>query len=121
VVVIGGSGSGKSTLLRTLVGLEKPSSGEVRIKGVDIAKASSRARSAVLVFAGRFHIDYLYDSAIEESEAPFSRSRRDARRFARRASTSSLLAEGARILRRPAARCDHLGARGILVAKVSAS
>src|ERR1700734_540153 len=43
VVVIGGSGSGKSTLLRTLVGLERPSSGEVRIKGVDIAKASSRA------------------------------------------------------------------------------
>ena len=42
-VVIGGSGSGKSTLLRTLVGLEKPSSGEVRIKGVDIARASARA------------------------------------------------------------------------------
>jgi len=40
-VVIGGSGSGKSTLLRTLVGLEKPSSGEVHIKGVDITKASA--------------------------------------------------------------------------------
>jgi len=35
LVVIGGSGSGKSTLLRTLVGLEKPSSGQVRIKGVE--------------------------------------------------------------------------------------
>jgi phospholipid/cholesterol/gamma-HCH transport system ATP-binding protein len=43
VVVIGGSGSGKSTLLRTLVGLEKPSSGEVHIQGVDITKASARA------------------------------------------------------------------------------
>jgi phospholipid/cholesterol/gamma-HCH transport system ATP-binding protein len=42
VVVIGGSGSGKSTLLRTIVGLEKPSSGEVRIKGVDIARATAR-------------------------------------------------------------------------------
>ena len=29
LVIIGGSGSGKSTMLRTLVGLEKPSSGQV--------------------------------------------------------------------------------------------
>jgi phospholipid/cholesterol/gamma-HCH transport system ATP-binding protein len=42
VVVIGGSGSGKSTLLRTLVGLEKPSSGQVRIKGVDLTQAGVR-------------------------------------------------------------------------------
>src|SRR5258706_13779055 len=42
LVVIGGSGSGKSTMLRTMVGLERPSSGEVRIKGVDITKASAR-------------------------------------------------------------------------------
>ena len=47
VVVIGGSGSGKSTLLRTLVGLEKPSSGEVHIKGVDITKASAREMDAI--------------------------------------------------------------------------
>jgi phospholipid/cholesterol/gamma-HCH transport system ATP-binding protein len=47
LVVIGGSGSGKSTLLRTLVGLEKPSSGEVRIKGVDITKAMSREMDAI--------------------------------------------------------------------------
>jgi phospholipid/cholesterol/gamma-HCH transport system ATP-binding protein len=47
MVVIGGSGSGKSTLLRTLVGLEKPSSGEVRIKGLDIARASERERDGL--------------------------------------------------------------------------
>ncbi len=41
LVVIGGSGSGKSTMLRTLVGLEKPSAGQVRIKDVDLAKASA--------------------------------------------------------------------------------
>jgi len=40
LVILGGSGSGKSTLLRTLVGLEKPSAGEVWIKGRDLAKAS---------------------------------------------------------------------------------
>jgi phospholipid/cholesterol/gamma-HCH transport system ATP-binding protein len=42
LVVIGGSGSGKSTMLRTLVGLERPSAGEVRVKGVDITKAGDR-------------------------------------------------------------------------------
>ena len=42
LVVLGGSGSGKSTLLRTLVGLEKPSGGEVWIKGVNICRASER-------------------------------------------------------------------------------
>jgi phospholipid/cholesterol/gamma-HCH transport system ATP-binding protein len=40
LVILGGSGSGKSTLLRTLVGLERPSSGEIWIKGKDIATIS---------------------------------------------------------------------------------
>ena len=40
MVILGGSGSGKSTLLRTLVGLEKPSSGEIWIKGKNIAAIS---------------------------------------------------------------------------------
>lgn len=37
LVIMGGSGSGKSTLVRTLIGLEKPSSGHVFIKGKDVA------------------------------------------------------------------------------------
>jgi phospholipid/cholesterol/gamma-HCH transport system ATP-binding protein len=41
LVILGGSGSGKSTLLRTLVGLERPSSGEIWIKGKNIAAISS--------------------------------------------------------------------------------
>lgn len=40
MVILGGSGSGKSTLLRTLVGLEKPTSGEIRLKGKNIAAIS---------------------------------------------------------------------------------
>src|SRR4051812_4861947 len=40
LVILGGSGSGKSTLLRTLVGLEKPASGQIWIKGKDIAAIS---------------------------------------------------------------------------------
>src|ERR1700675_3953244 len=41
LVILGGSGSGKSTLLRTLVGLEKPSAGEIWVKGQDLAKTSA--------------------------------------------------------------------------------
>lgn len=40
LVILGGSGSGKSTLIRTLVGLEKPSSGEIWIKGKNLATVS---------------------------------------------------------------------------------
>jgi phospholipid/cholesterol/gamma-HCH transport system ATP-binding protein len=40
IVILGGSGSGKSTLLRTMVGLEKPSSGDVWVGGTNLATAS---------------------------------------------------------------------------------
>src|SRR5499425_773461 len=40
LVILGGSGSGKSTLLRTLVGLEKPGSGEIWLRGKNLASIS---------------------------------------------------------------------------------
>jgi putative ABC transport system ATP-binding protein len=42
VAVVGPSGSGKTTMLTILGTLERPSSGEVRIAGRDVAKASDR-------------------------------------------------------------------------------
>jgi phospholipid/cholesterol/gamma-HCH transport system ATP-binding protein len=48
LVILGGSGSGKSTLLRTLVGLEKPSGGEIRIRGKDLVALSDADRSELL-------------------------------------------------------------------------
>ena len=41
LVILGGSGSGKSALLRTLVGLEKPTSGEIWLKDKNIAAISN--------------------------------------------------------------------------------
>ncbi|HOJ34629.1 MAG TPA: ABC transporter ATP-binding protein [Candidatus Hydrogenedentes bacterium] len=37
-VILGGSGCGKSTLLRTLVGLQRPSAGQILFRGADIAQ-----------------------------------------------------------------------------------
>jgi len=39
-VLLGGSGSGKSTLLRQILGLERPKSGSISIKGTDVTSCS---------------------------------------------------------------------------------
>jgi phospholipid/cholesterol/gamma-HCH transport system ATP-binding protein len=41
MVLLGGSGSGKTTLLRQILGLERPKSGSVFVKGIDIAHCSA--------------------------------------------------------------------------------
>jgi len=40
-VLLGGSGSGKSTLLRHILGLERPKSGNISIRGTDITSCSA--------------------------------------------------------------------------------
>jgi phospholipid/cholesterol/gamma-HCH transport system ATP-binding protein len=45
--IVGGSGSGKSVLLRTILGLQRPQAGVVRINGSDITKMSEQQLRAV--------------------------------------------------------------------------
>jgi phospholipid/cholesterol/gamma-HCH transport system ATP-binding protein len=40
LVLLGGSGSGKSTLMRQILGLERPKSGTISIKGMDVTRCS---------------------------------------------------------------------------------
>jgi len=52
VVVLGGSGCGKSTLLRTLVGLQRPTAGEVWINGVNTTHLSERQMDSIRLKMG---------------------------------------------------------------------
>lgn len=47
LAVIGGSGAGKSVLLRSIVGLQEPSAGQIRVLGTDLRTATATARAAI--------------------------------------------------------------------------
>jgi phospholipid/cholesterol/gamma-HCH transport system ATP-binding protein len=61
-VIIGGSGAGKTTLLKILIGLDRPTSGSIRVGDVDIAKLSERELTKV---RRRFGMVFQYSALLD--------------------------------------------------------
>ena len=74
VALMGPSGSGKSTLLNLIAGIDKPSSGEIHVAGVDIADLSEAElatwRSANVGFIFQFYNLMPVLSAFDNVELP---------------------------------------------------
>lgn len=72
LVILGGSGTGKSVLIKTIIGLLKPSSGTIKINGLDTSKINNSEKSEILKKCGfLFQSGALFDSLTIEDNITF--------------------------------------------------
>lgn len=72
LVILGGSGAGKSTILRLIIGLLKPTSGQILVNGQDIAKMNTKELNEIRRNMGMvFQYSALFDSMTVEENVAF--------------------------------------------------
>lgn len=72
LVILGGSGAGKSTILRLIIGLLKPTSGQILIDGQDITTMNTKELNMVRRHMGMvFQYSALFDSMTVEENVGF--------------------------------------------------
>ena len=72
LALIGGSGSGKSTLLRMMIGLDRPTAGEIWIDGTEITQLSEEELDEVRLSMGMvFQYSALFDSMTVRDNVAF--------------------------------------------------
>lgn len=72
LALIGGSGSGKSTLLRLMIGLDRPTAGEIWIDGTEITQLSEDELDDVRLSMGMvFQYSALFDSMTVRDNVAF--------------------------------------------------
>ena len=72
LALIGGSGSGKSTMLRLMIGLDRPTAGEIWIDGTEITQLSEEELDEVRLSMGMvFQYSALFDSMTVRDNVAF--------------------------------------------------
>jgi multiple sugar transport system ATP-binding protein len=100
-ILVGPSGCGKSTLLNLIVGLENPSSGEIRVDGKVITALDPRERNMAMVFQS--YAIYPHMTVRENLAFPLTLARLSRQEIERRVEQAAAILElGALLGRKPA-------------------